>query len=260
MLGLRLVLFRTLHSALHQSLQTRPPTDSFHIGKKLMPNVTTLTLPSNGRIPIWTGLTQSGEIRSSILALPNRTVQLHFRSNDDVNDFSAEINDSVFSKLSTFMYEFTMRHFGLMSDELQPVNFVIPQLNDNGMLFGQFRQHNNSINHLRFTASETIGREFCVGCPEIGNAFAQQGLQATEFLYTHHHTSSLNVLILKITISNASREFINDFRNDFPLFQFNTPMNYRDHFKIIDRNHIFRNGWLPLQKFSGLMIATSWTL
>ena len=209
-----------------------------------MPNVTTLSLPSNGRIPIWTGRTKSGEIRSSVLALPNRTVQVHLRSNDDVNEFSTEIDDSVFVKLGTFLYEFTMRHYGIMSDELQPVNFIIPQLNDNGILFGQAHQYRNqsSINHLRFTDGETIGREICCGCPEIGNPLANQGLQATELLYTHHHTTSLNVLIFKITISNATRTFADDFQNNFPQFQFDTPMNYRNHFKMTDRNHIFRNG------------------
>ena len=207
-----------------------------------MPNVTTLSLPTNGRIPIWTGQTRSGEVRSSLLCLSNRTIQIHFRSNDNVNECSAEIDDSVFVKLGTYLYEFTMRHYGIMSDELQPANFLFPQLNDNGVVFGQPRQNPTSINHLRFSDIETIGREFCIACPEIGNLLAQRSLQATEFLYTHHHTSSLNILIVKITISDATRSFIDDFNNGFPLFQFDTPMNYRNNYRMTDRNHIFRIG------------------
>ena len=207
-----------------------------------MPDVTTLTIPTNGRIPIWTGRTKSGEIHSSVLGLPNRMVQIHFRSNDNVNEFSADINDSVFTQLGTYLYEFTMRHYGIMSDELQPAHFQMPQLNDNNVAFGQAHQNPTSINHLRFTDASTIGREFCVGCPDIGNLLAQHSLQATEFLYTHHHTRSLNILIFKITIANASRDFVDDFQNGFPNFHFNTPMNYRNQFKMTDRNHIFRIG------------------
>ena len=205
-----------------------------------MPNVTTLSLPCNGRIPIWTGTTMSGQLNSSILSLPNRTIQVHFRSLDNVDPFSEEINDPTFQQLATYLYEFTMRHYGFMCDELQSANFILPNLNDDGALFGQANRNDDRTNHLRFTDSETIGREICVGCPEIGNKLALRNLQATEIIYTHFLSPPLDVLIVKIIVSNASNRFIQDFQNNFPSFNFNTPMNYRNQFRMNERNHIFR--------------------
>ena len=207
-----------------------------------MPNVTTLTLPCNGRIPIWTGTTRSGQLTSSILSLPNRVLQLHFRSPDNVDPFSEEFNDSTFCKLATYLYEFTMRHYGFMSDELPPNNFDLPNLNDDGALFGQVHRNRNATNHIRFTDSETIGREFYTACPEIGNPLAMNSLQATEFIYTHHSTPPLDILIVKIGISTASDMFLHDHRRNFPSFWFHTPMTYRNQFRINERNHIFRIG------------------
>ena len=207
-----------------------------------MPNVTTLSLPCNGRIPIWTGTTRSGQLDSSILSLPNRTIQVHVRSLDNVDPFSEEINDSSFQQLATYLYEFTMRHYGFMCDEMQPAHFLLPNLNDDGALFGQANRNNERTNHLRFTDNETIGREICVGCPEIGNKLALGNLQATEIIYTHHLSPPLDVLIVKIIISDASDRFIHDYRHNFPSFNFHTPMNYRNHFRMNDRNHIFRIG------------------
>ena len=207
-----------------------------------MPNVTTLTFPCNGRIPIWTGVTRSGQLPSSILSLPNRTVQLHFRSPDNVEPFSEEIDDTTFVKLATYLYEFTMRHYGFMSDELHSNNYVLPHVNDDGALFGQLNRSRNSTNHIRFCDNETIGREFCTACPEIGNLLALSSLQATEFIFTHHSTPPLDILIVKICIADASDMYMHDYRRNFPSFQFNTPMNFRTQFRINERNHIFRIG------------------
>ena len=198
-----------------------------------------LAIPNSGRLPIWTGLTTSGST-GTMLYLQNRTVQLHISTADNMNSINIRIHDSTLQKLTTYLFEFPTRHYGILCDELGPASFILPQLNDNVQLLNRGRTDHFPIRHLRFSEPETIGRDVYHGCPEFFNELGRH-IQATEILYSHHHQSNIDVLIIKLTLAKSSDSYANDLLNGFPRFEFNTPMMFRSHFKLNERNHIFRN-------------------
>ena len=231
---------------------------------------TVLTLPNTGRSSTWTGRTVSGQADYSVVAIPNRTVQLHFHCDDRIPPYTKSYDNSQFERLSTFWYEFPMRHFGIQIDELdnsdhieQPLNPInIPDVAPlparqgiaNGGPLPQIRPRRlfhppmQSIAHLRLSHSPTIGREFVYGCPHIGHELALSSLQAKSVLYTHHRSGTVDVLIIKIYIGPADDDFDSDhtrhyIRNrTFPNFNFHQPVLSREHFNMGNLSYISRNG------------------
>ena len=201
-----------------------------------MAPTTVITFPSNGRLPVWSGRTGSGE-PGSMLYLDNRHIQVHFQSTDRVNHLSITISDAILKTLGTFLYEFPCRHYGIIPDELNSANFIIPHLNDNGAL----PDNPNPIHHLRFSNPECIGRDLYHGCPALLHSLAVRSIQATEILYSHHHNPRVDILMIKVAFDTASSEFTTDLQNNFPGFQFDTPMQFRRRFTLNERNDIFRN-------------------
>ena len=199
---------------------------------------TVLSIPNNGRLPIWTGPTQSG-MPGTMLNLSNRTVQLHVSTSDTLNDQTFNIRDQTLQQLSTYLFEYPTRHFGIFCDELEPAGFILPQINDNANIRLQRHPAPLPINHLRLSEPETIGRDLYHGCPDLFNQLGPD-LQASEILFSHHKQRHTDVLIIKITIIEASPSYTNDFLSGFRTFEFNTPMMFRNHFKLNERNHIFR--------------------
>ena len=65
-------------------------------------------------------------------------------------------------------------------------------------------------------------------------------IQASEILYSHHHQHNVDILIIKLTLARSTSSYTNDFIRGFPSFEFNTPMMFRNQFRINERNHIFR--------------------
>ena len=124
---------------------------------------------------------------------------------------------------------------------MHAANFVIPALNDNGAAPENPNDVNAPIHHLRFSNPACIGRDLYHGCPAIFHPFALHSIQATEILYSHHHSPRVDILMIKVAFDIATQEFNTDFHNNFPGFQFDTPMLFRRHFKLHERNDIFRN-------------------
>ena len=202
-----------------------------------MASTTVVSFPNSGRLPVWTGQTGSGE-PGSMLHLENRLIQVHFQSSDTVTNFTTTIPDSVLKSLGTFLYEFPCRHFGIIPDELSTVNFILPGINDNGPPFAHFL--NQPIHHLRFSNPACIGRDLYHGCPMLMHSLALKSIQATELLYSHHHEPRVDIMIIKVTFNTATQDFLADLQNNFPGFQFDTPMMFRSQFKLHERNDIFR--------------------
>ena len=230
---------------------------------------TILSLPNSGHSSVWTGRTVSGQSVHSVVALPNRTVQLHFFCNDNIPPYTRSFENSHYERLATFWYEYPMRHLGVQVDDLdgqeplepaQPaiqVPNIEPQQNmrsglANGGPVQPFRprrlfDQRPHINHLRLTHAPTIGREMVYGCPRIGNDLALSTLQAKSVLYTHHESGSVNVLIIKIFIEPAENEFDTDHTEHyigsrtFPGFNFHQPLMLRDRFRMGNLTNISRN-------------------
>ena len=204
-----------------------------------------LAIPNSGRLPIWSGRTISGS-PGTMLYLENRNVQLHISTADNLNSLNLRVLDSTLQKLTTFLFEYPTRHYGILCDELGPASFILPQINDNAQLLNRGRTSNLPIHHLRFSEPETIGRDVYSGCPDFFTGLDQ--IQATEILYSHHHQSNIDVLIIKLTLASSTDSYANDFINGFPNFEFNTPMMFRTHFRLNERNHIFRKRMSSLVK------------
>ena len=201
---------------------------------------TPVSFPSTGRIPLWTGWTLSGIIPISVVNIPNRQVQLHFHSDENVEPFDTFIDDFELQTLATFLYEYTMRHFGFTPDDLTSANFLLPQLNDNGTTRLR-HDSSNPTQHLRIAHPDTVGRDLFFGCPAIGNHLANFSLQAAEILYSHYKHRNLDELVIKVTFQNSSPEFNRDLAQGFPDFQHHVPMMSRNRHTLSPRNHIFRS-------------------
>ena len=233
---------------------------------------TVLSLPNSGRTSVWTGRTVSGQTTHSVVAIPNRTVQLHFHCDDTIPPYSRSFENTHFERLASFLYEYPMRHLGVQVDDLDSndppnepqdpallpdVALIANAANRNGLrnggpvpqirprrLFHDQRQH---INHLRLSHAPTIGREIVYGCPKIGNDLAMSSLQAKSILYTHHTSGTVNVLIIKIFIELADEEFDKDHTEHyirsrtFPGFNFHQPLLLRDRFRMGNLTNISRN-------------------
>ena len=233
---------------------------------------TVLSLPNNGRNSVWTGRTISGQSIHSVVAIPNRTVQLHFHCEDTIPPYTKSIENPHFERLANFWYEYPMRHFGLAADDLENSDQINDQ--DIGLLHelpnieplpnmaarqnGGVRipipilprrlfQPQQSVSTFRLSHSPTIGREMVYGCPYIGNDLALASLQAKSVLYTHHRSGTVNVLIIKIFIGPADDDFDRDhtqhyIRNQtFPNFSFHQPVLSRDQFRMGNSTFISRN-------------------
>lgn len=209
-------------------------------------NTSVLSIPNSGRLPIWTGNTISGG-PNTMLHLQNRQVQLHFSTNDNVNELTCTVRDSLLQQLATFLFEYPTRHYGILCDELDPARFLLPGINDNVPIHGRQRADPVPIHHLRISEPEIIGRDVYHGCP---NLFDQMGplIQASEILYSHHHQRNVDILVIKLTLAHSSPSYMNDFILGFPSFEFNTPMMFRQRYKLNERNHIFRTRMALFQK------------
>ena len=213
-------------------------------------NKNKLTFPSTGRHSSWTGRTTSGQTIDSIVPMTNRIVQIHFETPDTI-EFRQTFDDSEFQKLANFMYEYPMRHFGIQIDDMDPTNgpdesprfytagnfpIVLEERYGHRNIASRFQ--GRPVNHLRLSHAPTIGRELVVGCPSIGRALVTQGLQAVAFHYSHHKSS--DSVIMKIAIDRTNRDFQRDFERNFPDFNFNKPVMFRDKFQMGDRSFITR--------------------
>ena len=228
---------------------------------------TILSLPNNGRTSTWTGRTTSGQTIHSVVALPNRTVQLHFHCDDVIPPYTKSIENSHFERLANFWFEYPMRHFGVAPDDLdsdQPDQDLPDGLPNIAPLFNMRAVQNGgarlpirprqlfpptqNVSYLRLSHAPTIGREMVYGCPYIGNDLAMSSLQAKSVLYTHHRSGTVDVLIIKIFIAPADEDFDNDHTNfyirnqTFPNFNFHQPVLARDHFRMGNSSFISRNG------------------
>ena len=236
---------------------------------------TVLSLPNNGRSSVWTGRTVSGQTIHSVVAIPNRTVQLHFHCDERIPPYTKSFENTHFEKLTTFLYEFPMRHFGIQIDDMtnpDPEEGLDPLLQPNvapgpGMRHGMhnggplpqirprrlFRQQAPIINQFRLSHAPTIGREIVYGCPRIGNDLALSSLQAKSVLYTHHVSGTVDVLIIKIFIEPAETEFDEDHTNhyirnrSFPGFNFDQPISLRNRFNMGNLTFISRNSMIHTQ-------------
>ena len=234
---------------------------------------TILSLPNSGRTSVWTGRTTSGQTIHSVVALPNRTVQLHFHCDETIPPYTKAFENTHFERLATFLYEYPMRHFGHQVDDpdnsevpsvpvnpgripdIEPLPNMRPGIQNGGPLpriLPQRLFHNQrpgqSISHFRMTHAPTIGREIVYGCPKIGHDLAMASLQTKSVLYTHHLSGTVNVLIIKLFIAPADEEFDSDHtehylrHRTFPNFNFHQPVLSREHFRMGDITHISRNG------------------
>ena len=231
---------------------------------------TILSLPNHGRNSVWTGRTTSGQTEHSIVALSNRTVQLHFHCDDVIPPYTKSFENIHFERLSSFLFEYPMRHFGLEADnlddsdhpeadlnplrvpEIRPLPNMRPGIQNGGpvppirprRLFHNLPQ---TISNLRLSHAPTIGREIMYGCPVIGHDLALSRLQAKSVLYTHHRSGTVDVLIIKIFIGPADKDFDDDHTNfylrnrTFPNFNFHQPVLSRTHFRMGDLSCISRN-------------------
>ena len=234
---------------------------------------TILALPNHGRSSVWTGRTVSGQTIHSVVAIPNRTVQLHFHCDEQIPPYTKSFENTQFERLCTFWYEFPMRHYGIQIDDMTNPDPIVGQdpLNvPNVAPFPNMRQGLQNggpvpmlrprrlfspqrpvINHLRFSHAPTIGRETVHGCPKIGNDLALSSLQVKSVLYTHHKSGTVDVLIIKLFIEPADTEFDDDHTNYyirsriFPGFNFDQPMSLRNRFNMGNSTFISRNSIIP---------------
>ena len=232
---------------------------------------TVLTLPNTGRTSVWTGRTVSGQTEHSVVAIPNRTVQLHFHCDDRIPPYTKSFENTHYERLASFLFEYPMRHFGIQIDDMDnsdqlgdpldasgipnvaPLPSMRPGLANGGPV-PQIRPRRlfhppmQSISHLRLSHAPTIGREIVYGCPKIGNDLALSSLQAKSVLYTHHRSGTVNVLIIKIYIEPADDDFDNDHTlhyirtRTFPNFNFHQPVLSRNQFNMGNPSFISRNG------------------
>ena len=229
---------------------------------------TVLALPNTGRNSVWTGRTVSGQSIHSVVAIPNRTVQLHFHCSDRIPPYTKSFENSQFEKISNFWYEYPMRHFGLMPDDLDNSNTPdhIPHNRPDILHFnrrpgaqnggalplirpGRLFPAEPTVSYLRLSHAPTIGREMIYACPIIGNDLALSNLQVKSVLYTHHLSGTVDVLIIKLFVESSDSEFDNDHTNHyirhriFPNFRFDHPVLSRNHYNMGDpQQFISRNG------------------
>ena len=222
------------------------------------PSRTVLSLPNTGQTPTWTGMTTSGQTIHSVVPIPNRTVQLHFIGQEgEFTPLRRSFRDNFFQQLATFWYEYPMRHYAIQIDDLNAENEIISPQNihrlpvqpQNGNVLPRIRPSNRPPNHaitsLRISHPPTIGREFLLSCPEIGNHMALHCLQVTEVSYTHHLSTSIDTLVIKFTVEFAHEEFDGEHtrhyipNQSFPNFNPNLPMLLRDHYRLdINSEHL----------------------
>ena len=234
---------------------------------------TVLSLPNSGRNSVWTGRTISGQSVHSVVALENRTVQLHFHCEETIPPYTKSIENSHFERLANFWYEYPMRHFGMVPDDLDNSDHLTEQELDpaglpniaplpnmsarqNGGVRPPIRprrlfQPQQSVTTLRLSHSPTIGREMVYGCPFIGNDLAMASLQVKSVLYTHHKSGTVDVLIIKLFVAPSDDDFDKDHTEHyirhraFPNFNFHQPVLSRDRFRMGDPTYISRTGSIP---------------
>ena len=235
---------------------------------------TVLSLPNNGRSSVWTGRTVSGQTIHSVVAIPNRTVQLHFHCEERIPPFTKSFENTHFERLASFLFEYPMRHFGIQIDDMTNpdpeqgadpllIPNVVPAPNmrqglQNGGPIPQIRPRRlfpppPNIHQFRLSHAPTIGREIVYGCPKIGNDLALASLQAKSVLYTHHASNTVDVLIIKIFIEPADDDFDEDHTNHyirnrtFPNFNFDQPVSLRNRFNMGNLNFISRKSMIHSQ-------------